>query len=81
MRLTLTATETPFEGGVLNGPILAIKSLPRLKGGFQFENLARKTKFTLPAEGEWYTVMTLEEKVDGQWLIVDWITFPEPSIF
>ena len=21
------------------------------------------------------------EKVDGQWLIVDWITFPEPSIF
>jgi hypothetical protein len=81
LRLTLTATETPFEGGVLNGPILAKKTLPRLKGGFRFENLEKKAKFVLPPEGVYYTVMTLEERIGRDWVIVDWITFPDPSIF
>lgn len=82
LRLRLYATDAPYDGAELSGIPLATKALGRLRAGFAFQDYSRIARFRPPAEeGVYYTVLTLEERVGRTWFIVDYVAFPDASIF
>jgi hypothetical protein len=82
LRLRLYATEAPYDGAELNGTLMATKNLGRFKSGGGFQNYSRIARFVPPSvEGTYYTVLTLEERVGRIWYIMDYVVFPEASIF
>ena len=83
LRMRLWATTTPYEGGVLQGYPLATRRVGRVLAGFFLPDVYRRGPFRLPAiRDEYYhTTLTLEELVRGRWEIVDYLTFPDQSLF
>ena len=82
LRLELFATSTPYGGGVLQGELLARRALGRLRAGHPIDSFSRRAFFFAPPEGTYYTTLALEEFQRGNgWVIVDYVTFPNTSLF
>ncbi len=82
LRIRLWATATPYDGGpLLQGYPMATRGVGRLSAGGSIPLFARSALFRAPPTGEYYVTMTLEELVPGGWNIVDYVTFPETSLF
>lgn len=82
LRIRLWATATPYAGeALLQGYPMATRGVGRLAGGGSFSFFSRSAIFRPPPTGEYYVTMTLEELVPGGWNIVDYVTFPDTSIF
>jgi hypothetical protein len=83
LRVRLWATTTPYNGGDLQGYPLATRRVGRVLAGFYLPDVVRRGPFRLPLirDEYYYTTLTLEELVRGRWEIVDFVTFPEQSLF
>jgi hypothetical protein len=84
LRVRLWATTTPYDGGdFLQGSVLATRRIGRVFAGFFLPDVVRRGPFRLPAVRDefYFTTLTLEELVRGRWEIVDFVTFPEQSLF
>ena len=82
LRVRLWATSTPYGGEpTLQGFPMATKRVGRVTAGFYLQNFSKTTFFRPPPPGEYCVTMTLEEFVRGKWNIVDFVTFPDTSLF
>jgi hypothetical protein len=82
LRIRLWATSTPYNGeATLQGFPMATKRVGRVNAGFYLPDFSRVTFFRAPPSGTYWVTMTLEELVRGRWEIVDFVTFPDQSIF
>jgi hypothetical protein len=82
LRIRLWATSTPYNGEqLLQGYPMATKRVGRVTAGFYIPDFSRRTSFRPPPTGNYYVTMTLEEFVRGKWNIVDFVTFPDTSLF
>jgi hypothetical protein len=60
---------------------MATKRVGRVTAGFYIPDFSHRTSFRPPPPGNYYVTMTLEEFVHGKWNIVDFVTFPDTSLF
>lgn len=82
LRIRLWATATPYAGGpTLVGYPMATRGVGRLSSGGSIPLFSRSAVFRAPPVGEYHVTMTLEEYVPGGWNIVDYVTFPNTSVF
>ena len=80
LRVRLFATADPYDGGpVLEGYPMATKRAGRVFAQSDISFFGR-THFRPPPSGDYNVVMTLEEYFHG-WNIVDYINFPDRSLF
>ncbi|BBO27481.1 hypothetical protein AltI4_18690 [Alteromonas sp. I4] len=72
LRLSLWATEYPYNGLALNGYILGSSILGQLKGGKTLLNTTQKVSFVAPESGEYFMILAIQEyDITGSWGIQD----------
>lgn len=72
LRIALWATRSPYTGGWMSeGQMMGSIVVNPLRGGYHFRKLALKTSFNPPASGIYYLALTVEEEIDGRWVIAD----------
>lgn len=76
LRIRLWATEKPYQGGEIDGYVLATFDKDPLKGGYYYEDIEEELPGKKPPEGKKYSkTLTLSEKRDGEYVVVDYLTF------
>jgi hypothetical protein len=75
LRVQLWATAAPYAGGTLNGYVMTTRSLGQLAAGYYYQKITSRTSYFPPPPGTYRVVLTLEEYVSGQYVIVDWVNF------
>jgi hypothetical protein len=78
LKVSLWATEEPFDGGKLQGTRIASFKIRGLVPGQSVEKLSQDLPTTLPiVAGDYYMTMTLEEYFSEGYRITDWFIFEE----
>lgn len=77
LQLRLWATDSPYDGGEISGYVLAKEILDPLQGGSYRYDIDFWTDYTVPPSGYYYITLTLEEYDNGNWPIVNWVTFDD----
>lgn len=76
LRLSFWATSGPYSGGTITGYRLGSSVIPPLRGGFYLASIDETTPLLrTPPEGNYSAVITLEELVGEEYLIVDYVNF------
>lgn len=81
LTIQLFLCETNYEGGTLKGiPCGEVVLSESLKSGGEIQNFSSAVSFTRPLRGSFYPVILLLEKVKGENVIIDFVTFDVVSI-
>jgi hypothetical protein len=81
LQLDLYATNSPFNGGTLDGYLLGTDTLGVLQPETAFTNINATVPLTSPPTGAYYTTMTLEEYVSPDFEIDDYSNFSGRQFF
>lgn len=81
LRLQVWATDTAYMGGVIDGEVIGTAALGQLDAGDSFDNVSETVPFMAPPDGTYFITVTLEEFRDGEFGIVDFVTFNETATF
>lgn len=72
IRVALWATRSPHTGGwISQGHLAGSVTLNPLRGGYHFRKLSLKSPFNRPSTGTYYLTLTVEEEIEGRWVIAD----------
>ncbi|OFY54252.1 MAG: hypothetical protein A2W93_16125 [Bacteroidetes bacterium GWF2_43_63] len=78
LTIQLFLCEGLYEGGTLKGiPCGEVVIVESLKNGEQIQNFRSGVSFTRPLNGSFFPVILLLEKVKGENVIIDFVTFDE----
>jgi hypothetical protein len=80
LRLQVRATTTPFTGPDTEGYVIATRGLGSLGSGADL-SVSNAVNFVAPPNGQYYTTMTLEEFAGGQWVVREFINYPNLTTF
>lgn len=81
LTIQLYLCESNYEGGILKGiPCGEVVLSESLKSGDVILNFSSAVSFTRPLKGSFYPVVLLLEKVKGENVIIDFITFDVVTI-
>lgn len=80
LRLTLWATDTPYEGASIPGHMIAELDLGQLDAQARFFNIHRSLALSPPPDGTYYVNLLLEEYNSG-FQTMDYITFNNTQSF
>lgn len=80
LMVKLWAMEGPYDGGTLNGYVLASFPLEGLAGGRQYSNLSKTVAYQAPPRaGTYHLCLTVSEYRNGGYHIVSWGNLPQPK--
>lgn len=80
LMVKLWATHEPYNGGTLNGHVIASFPLEGLAGGRQYSNLSKTVAYQAPGTaGTYYLCLTVSEYRNGGFSIVSWGNMPQPK--
>ena len=75
LRLDLWATSTKYSGGSIYGYMFASKTLDPLPAQYSFNNVNLTLPYAKPPDGFYYITLTLSEYNNGQFKIVDYVSY------
>lgn len=71
--LRVWATKKPYNGGRINGFVLAQVQPANLKSNHAYNNYSQNLYCTVPPRGSYYVTLTLEEDQGNGWEIADYV--------
>lgn len=82
LRLSVWATDQPYQGGTLRGHQLGFVDKKPLAPGYSYTNVKNVAKYTPPPQGRYYVCIVLSEfGNDQQYSVVEWLGTDRPSDF
>lgn len=77
LKLQLRFTNSRYDGGQLNGNIVAECKFSSLKGGYVYSEIDKQLDFIPPKTGDYFVTIALLELIDDKYYVVDYLNFEE----
>lgn len=82
LKVQLWAMSYPYDGGYINGYVVAETTLGELYPNRYYGNVSRSVPFVMPPPGRYFMTMVLAEfQHNGQYQTIDWINYKRKERF